>query len=118
MSHRKVLACSAGVEVATGFALIVAPSLVTRLLLGGEVAGLGIIVARCFGVALVSLSLAVWPRDTSPAQAIRAMLLYNAGLAAYLAWLGTAGPVSGPALWPAAILHAAVAVLLARPAAA
>jgi hypothetical protein len=115
IARRKVLAASAGIEVATGVALIVAPVFVARLLLGDELTGLGPVVARCFGVALLALSLAVWPRQAATAQAARAMLLYNAGLAAYLAWLGTAGHLAGPMLWPAAVIHGIVALLLARP---
>jgi hypothetical protein len=109
---------SAGVEAATGLALIVVPAFVGRFLLGGDITGAGLAVARCFGVALLALALAVWPRGEEMAQAALAMLLYNAGLAIYLAWLGTAGHLSGSALWPAAAIHAVVASLLARPAAA
>ena len=113
--RRKVLAFSAGVEVATGLALLVAPAFVARLLLGGELPGLGLVVARCFGVALLALCLAVWPRKEVTTQAVHGMLLYNAGLAIYLAWLGTGGHLGGPMLWPAALVHAAVATLLAAP---
>jgi len=115
IATRKVLAFSAGVEAVTGLALIALPALVGRLLLGGEVTGPGLVVARCFGVALLALSLAVWPRGAATVQSERAMLLYNAGLAMYFAWLGTAGHLAGPLLWPAAIIHSVVAALLARP---
>lgn len=115
---RKVLAFSAAVEGATGLALVVVPAVVSRLLLGDDLPALGSIVARCFGIALVALSLAVWPGVVQVAQAARAMLLYNTGLAIYLAWLGTAGQAGGPALWPAAVIHALIAILLARPATA
>jgi len=115
IEHRKVLAFSASIEAATGLGFIAGPALVTRLLLGDELTGPGLIVGRAFGVALLSLSLAVWPRGPATAQACRAMALYNAGLAIYLAWLGAAVHVGGPLLWPAALIHAIVAVLLARP---
>ena len=41
------------------------------------------------------------------------MLLYNAAIALYLAYLGTAGHLGGVLLWPAVVIHAVVAVLLA-----
>ena len=113
--HRKVLAFSAAVEIATSVGLLVAPVLVVRLLLGDELAGSGLIVARAFGVALLSLSLAVWPSGPVTGQACRAMALYNAGLAIYLTWLGVTAHVGGPLLWPAVLIHAIVAVVLARP---
>ncbi len=115
IATRKVLAFSAIVEAATGLALIALPAFVGRLLLGGEITGLGLVVARCFGVALLALSLAVWPRGAATLQPVRAMLLYNGGLAVYFVWLATAGHVAGPLLWPAAIIHGVVAALLARP---
>jgi len=115
ISRQQVLTFSALVEAATGLALIALPALVGGLLLGGAITGLGLVVARCFGVALLALSLAVWPHGAATLQPVRAMLLYNGGLAIYLAWLATAGHVAGPLLWPAAIIHGVVAVLLALP---
>jgi hypothetical protein len=113
----KVIAFSAGVEAVTGLALIAAPLFVARALLGADLPPVGPIVARCFGVALIALALAVWPdrdRVTGP-PALRAMLLYNAGLAGYLTWLSLRWHLGGILLWPAAVLHAVVAVLLALP---
>jgi hypothetical protein len=53
--------------------------------------------------------------EAATPQAVQGMLFYNAGLAIYLAWLGTGGHLGGPMLWPAALVHAAVAMLLATP---
>ena len=113
----KVIAFSAGVEAVTGLALIAAPAFVVRALLGGELPVLGLVVARCLGVALIALALAVWPdRDrVTGAPALRAMLFYNAGLAGYLTWLSLRWHLGGRLLWPAAVVHAVVAVLLALP---
>ena len=46
---------AAVVEVATGVALLVVPLLVGRLLLGAELAGVSIPVARVAGIALIAL---------------------------------------------------------------
>lgn len=113
----KVIAFSAGVEALTGLALIAAPAFVGRVLLGDELQVLGLVIARCLGVALIALALAVWPdRDrVTGAPALRAMLLHNVSLAGYLIWLGLRWHLGGKLLWPAALIHAAVAVLLALP---
>ncbi len=41
------------------------------------------------------------------------MLLYNALIALYLAFLGTVANMAGVLLWPGAALHGGVALLLA-----
>lgn len=105
----RVLRFTALLEGVTGCALLIAPSVVVRLLLGGELSGPGIAVSRVAGVALLALGIACWPgRDPAPAR--RAMLTYNALVAAYLATLGGGGPL----LWPAALLHGALALVLSR----
>ena len=110
---QKVTAFSAAVEGATGLALIAAPVLVGQLLLGAELPSKGIVVARCFGIALLALTVAVWPGgDNGGRSGARAMFLYNALIALYLMWLGVHWHMGGMLLWPAVALHAVVAVLL------
>jgi len=48
---KKLLALAAVAEAVTGLALIVAPSLVGRLLLGAELSGVAVPVARVLGIA-------------------------------------------------------------------
>jgi apolipoprotein N-acyltransferase len=105
------------VELGTGLVSIVAPALVVGLLLGGEVSEALTPIVRCFGVALLSLGVACWPRQQpveSDSSAFRAMLIYNALIALYLAWLGASAHVGGLLLWPAVALHAGVALALVR----
>ena len=112
---KKTLAFASVVEVCTGLALMIDPVIVGKLLLGAELSDAGIPVGRCFGVALLALGLACWPgrqRSESGSPAFRAMLTYNALIALYLAYLGTAGHSGGLLLWPAVALHAVVALLL------
>lgn len=114
-NRRKILAFAAIVEVGTGLALMVDSAIVAALLLGVDLTDVGAILGRCFGITLVALGLACWPRpkrteDDSPA--FRAMLTYNASIALYLGYLGTLGHLRGLLLWPAVALHAVVAVLL------
>lgn len=56
----RVLIFAAVGEAATGLALLIVPSLVGRLLLGEELTGVAIPVARVAGIALVALGLACW----------------------------------------------------------
>jgi drug/metabolite transporter (DMT)-like permease len=107
---KKILRLAAVAEAATGVALIVVPSLVGRLLLGAELTGVSIPVARVTGIALIALGVACWPAST----ALIGMLTYSAAVTLYLSYLGIRGGWVGPLLWPAVLLHAVLTLLLAR----
>ena len=107
---KKVLTVAAVVEVATGMALLIVPSLVGRLLFGEELTGIVIPVARVLGIALIALGVGCWPGST----ALCGMLTYGALATLYLAYLGVIGEWVGPLLWPAVVLHGILTVLLAR----
>ena len=106
---KKVLVLAAVSEAATGLALVIAPSLVGRLLLGEELSGIAAPVARLAGIALISLGVACWP-----GTALAGMLTYSATVTVYLAYLGFTGGSTGLLLWPAVGLHLILTVLLAR----
>jgi hypothetical protein len=114
MNHNttgKILAFAAVAEAGTGLVLMIDPAIVIRLLLGAEISGA--LVGRFFGIALIALGLACWPkRGESNLPALRAMLVYNLLIALYLAYLGTVGHLVGLLLWPVVALHAVVAFLL------
>jgi hypothetical protein len=107
---KKVLTVAAVAEVATGTALLVVPSLVVRLLLGAELTGVSIPVARVLGIALIALGVACWPGST----ALCGMLTYGALVTLYLAYLGLVRGFSGILLWPAVVVHAILTILLTR----
>lgn len=109
----KLLAFAAIAEAATGVALAVVPSLVGRLLLGQELAGVASAVARVLGIALIALGVACWP-GLGRARAYCGMLTYSALATLYLAGVGLAGELGGKLLWPAAGFHAIMSALLAR----
>ena len=96
-------------EVATGLALLIVPSLVGRLLLGEELTGIAIPVARVAGIALIALGVACWPGPP-----LVGMLTYSAAVTLYLAYLGFAGGLTGILLWPAVVLHTILTALLTR----
>ena len=94
-------------EIATGLALLIVPSLVGRLLLGEELTGVAIPVARVLGIALIALGVACWP---GPPRV--GMLTYSAAVTLYLGYIGFADGLNGILLWPAVVLHAILTALL------
>ncbi len=113
----RLLTLTAIIEAATGLALMAVPSVVVRLLLGGEISGASIPLGRVAGFGLLSLGMACWPgRDPAgkTAPALRAMLTYNSLTALYLLCLGIGGEGGGLLLWPTVALHGALSLLLAR----
>ena len=110
---RKVLvAIAAGVELLTGIALTLVPAVVVHSLLGGELAGPGIGVARICGLAMLALGIACWPMPQPAYGALRALLIYNLLITLYLAWLLVRG-VTAKGLPLALAVHAVLTVLLA-----
>jgi hypothetical protein len=106
---KKVLTLAAVVEAATGLALIIAPSLVGRLLFGAEFTGVANPAARVTGIALLALGVGCWPGST----AFCGMLTYSALVTLYLLSLAIRGEWVGPLLWPVVALHGILTVLLA-----
>jgi hypothetical protein len=109
----RLLAFAAGVEAFTGAALMATPSIVGRLLLGTDLSGVAVAVARVTGIALVALGVACWPVGTA-AGALGGMLTYSAFVTFYLAYLGIGGAWVGSLLWPAVVIHVILTFLLAR----
>jgi hypothetical protein len=106
---KNVLAYAAVGEATLGAALVIVPSLVGQLLLGTELTGIAVTVARVAGIALIGLGTACWP---GPPRI--GLITYLALSALYLAYIGFADGLTGTLLWPAVILHAVLAALLAR----
>lgn len=104
------------IELGAGLALLCLPSATASLLIGATLDAPGpLTVARLGGAGLLALGLACWlGRDDAQGAAARgvvtAMLLYNVGAVAVLAFAGIGFGLHGVALWPAVVLHAAMAV--------
>ena len=112
---KRSLTLTAIIEATTGLALIAVPAIVVRLLLGAEISGASIPLGRIAGAALLALGVACWlARDDTQSRAARglvvAMLMYNIVATAVLAFAGIGLGLHGVALWPAVVLHAAMAV--------
>ena len=114
MSH--LLKLTALIEAAMGLGLMAMPSVVVQLLLGSPLdSSAAMVLGRVAGVALLALSVACWlARDDTQSRTARglvaAMLLYNIAVAALLAFAGVGLGLRGIALWPAVVLHAAMAI--------
>ena len=106
---KNLLIFAAVAEVATGLALLIVPSLVGQLLLGEDLTGVAIPVARVTGIALIGLGVACWPGPP-----LVGMLIYSAAVASYLAYLGFAAGLTRIFLWPAVASHAILSVFLGR----
>jgi len=113
---KKLLITTAVGETATGLAMLAFPSLVASLILGSSLdTAVALAVARVAGVALVALGVACWlARHDEHARAARglvgAMVFHNAGIFAVLVYGALSTGVSGIALWPIVMVHAAMGV--------
>jgi hypothetical protein len=103
-------------EGGTGLLLLVWPSVLLALLLGVDQASPETFAcARIAGAALVAIGVACWLGRTDHSHAAQRGLLLGvltydllaAGVLAYTGWFLS---LAGIALWPAVVLHAALAV--------
>jgi len=106
---KNVLTFAAVAEAATGLALLIAPSLVVHLLLGEQLTGVAIPVARVAGIAVIALAIACWPGPP-----LVGMLIYSALITLLFAYLVFVGGLTGVLLWPATALHVVLTVLFGR----
>jgi drug/metabolite transporter (DMT)-like permease len=108
----RLLSFAAVAEALTGLALMAVPSIVGRLLLGAELSGVTIAVARVAGIALVALGVACFSGGEA-GRGLSGMLTYSLLATLYLVYLGLGGEWVGSLLWLAAAIHAALTFLLA-----
>lgn len=110
-----LLVVTALIEALTGLALLATPSLLVSLLIGAELdSTTGMVLARVAGAALLSIGIVSWlarndRRSPATGGLVRALLLYNVAVAAILVHAHFALGLSGIALWPAVIVHVAMA---------
>src|SRR5271169_2000044 len=96
----KTLMFTALAEAGTGVILLVYPPIVIRLLFGEEISGVGGIMSRLAGIALIGLGFACWPGN-SAFQPANGMLTYSMLAMLYLGLIGIRGEAVGLLLWPA-----------------
>ena len=105
---------AAGLEVLTGFALIVAPSLLARFLFGSDLNAAGEATGRISGLVILCLAAGCWLRagESDRLLALVPLVALSWMAAAFLVITGIIGANVGLLLWPAAALHLILAVLL------
>src|SRR5512147_2253775 len=105
---------AAGLEVLTGLALIVAPSLLARFLFGSDLNAAGEATGRISGFVMLCLAAGCWLRagETDRLLALVPLVALSWMAAAFLVITGIIGANVGLLLWPAAALHLILAVLL------
>jgi hypothetical protein len=110
------VAAAAGLEVVTGAGVVVAPSLLARLLFGSEMNASGDLVGRISGLVMLCLALGCWPRafEGEDRQALAPLIALSLLATVYLIYVGMGGVNVGVLLWPAAATHLILAILLAR----
>lgn len=106
-----ILKLAAVAEGSTGLILLADPSLVVRLLFGGEITGAGNTMSRLAGCALLGLAIACWP-GAGIRQAFYGMVTYSVLAMLLLTYIGAQAASVGPLLWPGVAVHAVMIVLL------
>src|SRR4051812_11927105 len=116
MNLKYLFIVTAFVETGTGLSLLVLPTVPLALLLGSsEAAPETLLVGRVAGAALLGIGVACWLTrhdERTPAQLglLAGILLYNVAVAVLLGFAGADLEMAGIVLWPAVVLHTALAV--------
>jgi hypothetical protein len=110
-----LLIVTALLEVGTGVALLIAPSLIVELLLGkGLSSPQSLVLGRVTGAALISIGVACWLASNGESSGHRglvgSMLIYNLAVPVLLIRAAIAFGMRGIALWPACVLHMGLAI--------
>ena len=105
---------AAGLEIVTGVTLLVAPSLLARFLFGSDLNAAGDATGRISGIVMLCLAAGCWPRagESGRHQTLVPLVALSWLAAAFLVFTGLIGATVGLLLWPAALLHLILAVLL------
>jgi hypothetical protein len=110
---RYVEIAAAWLEVVVGALLIVVPEVVSVWLLGAKPAAIGVLFARFGGVGLFGLGIACLPPSgPSNGRSLRGLFIFNIGMTLLLAWVAIATVYRGILVWPATVLHGAIAAAL------
>ena len=116
MRAKPLFIATAVIELGAGLALIVSPALVASILIGAPFdTPADSVVGRVAGAALLALGGACWlarndGQNRAASGIVSGMLLYNAVAVMVFADAGIVLHLSGIGLWPAVVLHAAMAV--------
>ena len=111
MNMRTLLTVTAIVELASGIAMLAAPSAGAQMLVGEPLASPALmVVGRFLGAALAAIGVACWRlRNMDPVESRTGLLLglltYNVAAPSILLEANVLQGVHGLVLWPAVVLH-------------
>jgi len=115
MHLKSLFVVTAVAETGTGVCLLVLPEAAFLALLGNsQAAAEATFVGRIAGAALLAIGVASWiGRSSAPSPArdglVAGLLVYNVSASALLAYAGLGLMMVGALLWPAVVLHLAMA---------
>ena len=114
MVHRYVVKLAAGLEVVVGIFFLTAPDIPCRLLFAATPEGLGIVLGRFAGAALVALAITclISGAPEPCRSAALGLLVFNVSATIFFAWVAVATAFRGFLLWPVVVLHAIIAAAL------
>jgi len=114
MSQRSVVIAAAWFEIAVGVIFLTMPDIPCQLLFAARPEGVSMPLARFAGVGLAALGLACVPAAATGLRrgAVLALFVFNVGVAILFALVGVNKALRAFLLWPAVILHAAIAAAL------
>jgi len=113
---KRLLLLTAIIEAGAGVALGCCPSAVVALLLGsGLNTPAAVTLGRMTGAALFALGVACWfarhdGRGCAARGLVGAMLFYNLAVVVIFIFARIGSGLAGVALWPAVVLHSAMAI--------
>jgi hypothetical protein len=116
MNIKSLLIVTALLEGGTGIALLVTPFVIVELLLGaGPSSPQSLVLGRIAGAALICIGVTCWlarkgERNDTQSGLLAGLLVYNVAVPALLIYAAIALELRGILIWPAGILHAALAV--------
>jgi hypothetical protein len=115
MHRATFLIVTAIIEAGAGICLLFLPAVAFELLLGvSQEAPDAMLVGRVAGAALLALGVASWlgrngPRSPAQQGLLTGLLVYNGAVGALLVYAALGLSLVGIALWPAVVLHTALA---------
>ncbi len=116
---KPLLTLTAVAEAVTGLVLLAYPPIVVRLLFGADISGVGVVISRIAGAALLAIGVACWLARNDPGRPaqlglLTGVLIYDTAAAVLLAYAGLFLDMAGIALWPVVVFHAALAFWCAK----
>jgi len=110
MTSKVLLAVASTLEALTGLWLTIAPMMV-KSLLGTDISGATITIARMAGFGLLLLGFVCWPQFGPIVPRLMVMLIFNVLVAIYLGYICFGAESVGKLLLSALAVHAVLAIL-------